>query len=62
MKVANPNPAALTAGFSSPLPRKIQHYFPDRPDDRRMIAPAAQMISSSSLPANGQETTFSDDR
>jgi hypothetical protein len=53
--------AANNGGLLSAL-RKLPHTFPNRPDDRRMVAPAAQMISSSSIPATVHIYTFWDDR
>ena len=55
-------PRCANSGVLLSAPRKIQHDFPDRPDDRRMIAPAARMISSCPIPATVQIYTLPDDR
>jgi hypothetical protein len=55
-------PRCANSGVLLTAPRKIQHNFPDRPDERRIIAPAARMISSFSIPATVQIYTFWDDR
>ena len=55
-------PRCANSGVLLSAPRKIHHDFPDRPDDRRMIAPAARMISSFPIPATVRIYTFWDDR
>ena len=63
MKVARLDArAAPTARTSHTFPPSTKNFISGKVDDRRMIAPAAPMMSSGSTPATVQKTTISDDR
>jgi hypothetical protein len=63
MKATYKEPRCANSGalFVRLLP-EIPYNFKHLDNDRQMIAPAARMISSCLIPADGRKTTLSDGR